>query len=141
MRLNEVSKQDWKETLIRPVVEKLKTEFPELYWDDRYLTPMGVACKFYVNAFSSPEFKDLSGKEKFDLFVAGVVLEPGDIGKGEVYYETGNLVPEEQRYKQGTIGYNCGLNREVKKMKSAGEIVELVKRQLEARKENFNNGK
>ncbi len=115
----------WTELLLRPLLNQLRQDFPEYKWDGENLSPMGLGCRvavFFVKDMNLPEADRY--EENNSMYVC---FQPGDLGKGELLFETGEKT---QSYKPGTIGEINGFNNVTKPVESIEEIIAFMKSKI-----------
>jgi len=122
VRLN--AKQDrlqyphWTEGLLRPLWEEVKTKFQTLEFEDaseERLVPLGMCCRVTVFA-----------KYNAEILMVGFV--PGDVDKGELYYETGK--EESPGAYFNFTGNPNGFGRVKELVTSVRQIENFLRRQL-----------
>jgi len=113
----------WANVLIKPIIEALRQEFPEIYFDDHQLTAMGMRCA--VSVFGC-EKEPQDGEDCKTL--CGITFTTGDINKGELYYDTGKYRTGE-RFRASIRDYN-GFDNITAPITDIQVLIDHVKRQV-----------
>lgn len=115
----------WIKYLLLPVVEKMKSAFPDWHCEDEELKPMGIGSR--VSIF----FCKKTDQEPYKRYAASnsvyICFRPGNLQNGELYYQTGETI---QEYKIGTIGQINGLNNVIKPVESIEELIKFLNDQI-----------
>lgn len=105
---------DIEDTLIQPLGKFIRdNHFPARTLD--ISGPFGLGSKYYIYFH-----------EAVDSFLS-LVISPGSIYEGELFYETGETTEE---FSAGSIGEINGFNRVTKQVENINELVEHLNKQL-----------
>lgn len=116
----------WTENLLRPLITEISKHLPGWRMDeDKRLSPMGLGCRVSVFFYRR---LDLPLPEKYeDSNSIYIVFLPGQLCKGELFYETGEI---KDNYRADTIGAINGFNNLTKRLESLEEAVQHLKNQI-----------
>ena len=116
----------WTEELLRPIINEVARLTPDLHWDfiegSQDLNPMGMCARVSVFAYT----------QKYCQFrtqqcAAYLAFTPTDLDNGRLSYDTGE---ETGRFKQGTMGYDNGMNAIAEPVESIEQLVKFVRKQV-----------
>lgn len=114
-QLNELEYVNWVGSLVKPLAVELSEKLGKKY--DIY-GPFGLRAA--VSIYLMDDLKVSITKQE----TYGITLAPGDLKKGELFYETNETKNE---FSKGTIGYMNGMNNVVKILPdSIDDIVALL---------------
>lgn len=116
----------WIKLLVAPILTHLKERYPDLYLDDTLLSPMGLRSAVHT------WFYDADDWEATDKILAMLTLTPGDLSKGELWYDTGEV---EDDYPEGSIGFINGMNRVSKPLENMEQIYNRIDEQIKQKRD------
>lgn len=111
---------NWTDAILRPIAEYLKnTYFPE-YGTIEILGPFGLGNRVSICFIKDP-FLERTDHDKFGQKenMLSITFKPGDLTKGELFYETGEVKNE---YATQTLGDLNGFNYVVKPVETIEEL-------------------
>lgn len=111
----------WANVLIKPLIEVLRGEFPEIYFNDHQLTAMGMRCA--VSVFGS-EKEPQDGENCKTL--CGITFTSGN--DGQLFYDTGKYKSSEQ-HRASIRDYN-GFDNITAPITDIQVLIDHVKRQV-----------
>lgn len=116
-KIEKLDRPFWVEHLVEPIAKHFTEEFGLEY---ELFGPFGLRAQ--VSIYWR---KDMN-KSITEQPVKSLRLVPGDLSKGELFYETGK-VKKDAQYQKGSIGYLNGFNKELKPLpNSFDEIRALI---------------
>lgn len=102
----------WGDVLIKPIMKELNIKFPDIRWDSK-LSPMGFKCRV-------PVFAYINGEMAFSI-----TFVPEDLTKGEISFETGNLIDQSKGYDTHGFNLECEIITDIQ------QVFDYVEKQLE----------
>ena len=106
----------WTENLLLPILNEVKALTPQLTWDFKRLTPMGMRSAVFV-----------FGSDKDGNTIVGLCFTPGDLDNGIVHIDTGET---EGNYSKNSIGNLNGFNNLTTPVESFDDIMNIVNAQI-----------
>lgn len=93
----------WGDLLIKPIMKELNIKFPDIQWDIK-MSPMGFKSRV-------PMFAYIDGKMAFS-----VTFVPEDLTKGEISFETGNLIDQSKGYDAHGFNTECEIITDIQQV-------------------------
>lgn len=106
------NKSWWGDVLIKPIMKELNIKFPDIRWDSK-MSPMGFKCRV-------PMFAYINGDLAFS-----VTFIPEDLTKGEISFETEELINK-------SLGYDThGFNIKCETITDIQQVFDYVEKKLD----------
>jgi hypothetical protein len=114
----------WVHTLLRPIVRQIRLQLTDWVCEDKRFTPLGIGCRVTVFFIKKGLPKNADKWQEGNSIY--ITFLPGQLSKGELYYETGE---KNNRFEYGTLGAINGFNQITKVLESVEEAIAFLKRQ------------
>ncbi|MBU2019486.1 MAG: hypothetical protein KJ941_07565 [Bacteroidetes bacterium] len=117
---NNINYPSWMNELLLPILKEIAKQTPDLDWDfesEKQLNNFGLRCE-------CPVFAHKKGANRT---IVGITFTPGDLNKGELFYDTGKKL---FKAPQNSISNLNNFGNEVAEVKSIEQLIEFVKLQV-----------
>ncbi len=119
----------WVKELVNPIAELLHFHYPNRSLE--ILGPFGLRSYVAIYLIKDNAYHETREKALYAAHFAGdnilsVTLVPGDLSKGELYYETGARINE---FNPGTIGEINGMNHVSEPLDSIDPLLAILAKQ------------
>jgi hypothetical protein len=101
----------WGDVLIKPIMRELNMKFPTIRWDSK-ISPMGFKCR-------TPMFAYIDGNMAFS-----VTFVPEDLTKGEISFETGELIDQNKGFDAHGFNIKCEIITDIQ------QVFDYVEKQI-----------
>lgn len=110
----------WTNEYLRPILEELATQTPDIIWDFKYLNVFGLRCECPVFGRNS------------ENILAGITFTHHE---DQLFYDTGETT---RNYAPGTLGALNGFNKISAPVDSIETLLVYVRKVLESEKQQLN---